>query len=186
MSSLFPPKIAVRRDSGSWLPQPFSFHPWVGVGGTSLFPLLMVPFTERVGDPLPPWAAGVLPLAALPHSLGSEISVEGVGAQYWPQVLGLALSRTNPSLWRGVAPGASLGMCSRRGIVEHRQDWAFPPPLGDTSRHRQTPKSRYHGAGAGVPFRKHRAGRPRAIPVWKQWRGCVFSRGLHASLGRGR
>lgn len=61
-------------------------------------------------------------------------------------------------------------MCSRRGIVEHRQDRVFLPPLGDASRHRQAPKSRYHGAGAGagVPFRKHRVGRPRAIPVWKQ------------------
>lgn len=77
--SLLPPKIVVRRDPGSWLPRPFSFHPWVGVGGRPDFHSSWSLSRKGLGTPLPPWAAGVLPLAALPPSLGSEISMEGVG-----------------------------------------------------------------------------------------------------------
>lgn len=48
--------------------------------------------------------------------------MEGVRGPYWPQVPGLVLQVTNPSLWRGVAPGASLGLGSRHGLPSVGQD----------------------------------------------------------------
>lgn len=40
-------------------------------------------------------------------------------------------------------------MCSRLGIVKHKQDWVFPPPpLGGASGQIQAPRSRYRDRGS--------------------------------------
>lgn len=61
-------------------------------------------------------------------------------------------------------------MCSRRGIVQRRQDWVFPPPQGGASRHIPAPRSRGWG-GWGVPTR---ANRLRALEC-KKWGAGVLS-----------
>ena len=140
---------------------------------------------KGLGTPYPHGQQGSCPSLPFPLHWAVRLAWKEEGPPYWPQVPGLALPLTNPSLWRGVAPGASLGKCSRAvGLSSTGRTGSFPPPLGGASGHIQTARSR--DRDGGVPSRKHPEGRPRAIRVCKQWRGGVSRWGLHASLGRGR
>lgn len=79
----------MRRDPGSWLPQPFSFHPWVALGGRLGFHSSWSLSQKGLGTPLPLMGSrGPAPRCPSP-SLGSEISMEGMGSLIGPKSRGL-------------------------------------------------------------------------------------------------
>lgn len=171
----------MRRDPGSWLPQPFSFHLWVALGGRLDFHSSWSLSRKGLGTPYPSWAAGVLPLAALPLHWAVRLAWKGWGPLLAPSP-GASPPRIKPSLWRGVAPGASLGMCSRPWDCQAQAGLERSPAL----RGREWAWLAQEQGSAGVPFLKHRTGRPRAIQGSKRRERGRVERGLHASLGRGR